>query len=56
MISKAIEQAERLALRMEPQRAVRMLNAMPPSAIEALQHARFRQTLRLAARSSPFYR
>ncbi|MEA2874638.1 MAG: phenylacetate-CoA ligase [Hyphomicrobiales bacterium] len=56
MIEKVIEQVERLALRMEPQRAVRLLNAMPPSAIEALQRARFRQTLRLAAGRSPFYR
>jgi phenylacetate-CoA ligase len=56
MLSKIIEQGERLALHLEPQRAIRLLNAMPPSAIEALQRARFRQTLRLAAKRSPFYR
>jgi phenylacetate-CoA ligase len=56
MLSKIIEQVERLALSMEPQRAIRLLNAMPPSAIEALQRVRFRQTLRLAAEHSPFYR
>jgi phenylacetate-CoA ligase len=56
MLSKIIEQGERLALHLEPQRAFRLLNAIPPSAIEALQRARFRQTLRLAAERSPFYR
>src|ERR1043165_9239955 len=56
MISKAIEQAERLALRMEAERANRLLGALPASAIEAMQRARFRRVLRLAARSSAFYR
>jgi len=56
MISKAIEQAERLALRMEAERANRLLSALPSSAIEAMQRARFRRVLRLAARSSAFYR
>lgn len=56
MISKIIEQTERLALHLDPRRAVRLLNLMPPSAFEALQHARFRKTLRLAAQHSPFYK
>lgn len=56
MLSKAIEQVERLALRMEAERANRLLGALPPSAIEAMQLARFRRVLRLAARSSAFYR
>src|ERR1700704_907596 len=56
MISKIIEQGERLALHLEPQHALRLLNAMPPAAIEALQRARFRQTMRLVAERSPFYR
>src|SRR3984893_12299245 len=56
MISKIIEQGERLALHLEPRRAVRLLNLMPPSAFEALQRARFRKTLRLAAEHSPFYK
>jgi phenylacetate-CoA ligase len=56
MISKIIEQGERLALHLEPRRALRLLNAMPPVAVEALQRARFRQTIRLVAEHSPFYR
>ncbi|MDQ2936042.1 MAG: hypothetical protein M3R67_00880 [Acidobacteriota bacterium] len=56
MISRIIEQGERLALHLEPQHAIRLLNAMPPGAIEALQRARFRQTLRMVAARSPFYR
>jgi len=56
MLSKIIEQAEWLAFHLEPQRAIRLLNAMPPSVIERLQRIRFRQTLQLAATRSPFYR
>lgn len=56
MIDLAIEQVERAALRMDGARAVRLLGAMPPAAIEAMQHARFRRTLRLAAARSSFYR
>lgn len=41
---------------MEPRRAVALLGALPASAIEAMQRARFRRTLRLAATRSPFYR
>src|SRR5919199_1820082 len=56
MISKTIEQVERIALRMEPRRAIGLLGSLPSSAIEATQRARFRRTLRLAARHSSFYR
>lgn len=56
MISKTIEQVERIALRMKPERAIRLLSSLPDSAIEAMQRARFRRTLRLAARNSSFYR
>jgi phenylacetate-CoA ligase len=56
MINRIIAQVERLALRLEPQRGIRLLNALPPPAIEALQRARFRRTLRLAGERSPFYR
>src|SRR5438445_13535995 len=56
MLTKMIEQIERMVLRMEPRRSVRFLNVSPPWAIDALQRARFRRTLRLAAERSPFYR
>ena len=56
MLSKLVERGERLALHLEPRRGIRLLNLMPPSAIEALQRARFRKTLRLAAERSPFYK
>ena len=56
MLTNIIEQIERLVLRMEPHRSVRFLNVSPPWAIEAMQRARFRRTLRLAAERSSFYR
>src|SRR2546423_5044243 len=56
MLSKTIEQVERIALRMEPRRAIGLLSSLPSSAIEAMQRARFRRTLRLAATRSSFYR
>lgn len=56
MISKTIEQVERIALRMKPERAISLLSSLPKSAIEAMQRARFRRALRLAARNSSFYR
>src|SRR5258707_15608973 len=56
MLSKIIGHAEALALHLEPRRAMRLLNAMPPSVIETLQRVRFRQTLQLAVTRSPFYR
>src|SRR5712691_2276157 len=56
MLTKMIEQIERMVLRMEPHRSVRFLNVSPPWAIDALQRARFRRPLRLAAERSSFYR
>src|SRR5437868_8205612 len=56
MLTKMIEQIERMVLRMKPHRSVRFLNVSPPWAIDALQRARFRRTLRLAAERSSFYR
>src|SRR5450432_2963440 len=56
MLSKIIEQGERLALHLEPRLGVCLLNLMPPAALEAVQRARFRKTLRLAAARSPFYK
>src|SRR2546422_1516495 len=56
MISEFIELFEGVALRTNPERAIRLLGLLPPSFIEAMQRARFRRTLRLAAESSPFYR
>src|SRR6266849_4265933 len=56
MLSKFIEVFEGVALRTNPERAVRLLGALPSSAIAAMQKARFRRTLRLAAERSPFYR
>jgi phenylacetate-CoA ligase len=56
MLTNIIEQIERMVLHMEPRRSVRFLNVSPPWAIEAMQRARFRRTLRLAAERSSFYR
>src|SRR4030081_675494 len=56
MLTTIIDQIERTVLRMEPHRSVRFLNISPPWAIEAMQRARFRRTLRLAAERSSFYR
>src|SRR6266481_4123211 len=56
MLTKMIELIERTVLHMEPQRSVRFLNVYPPWAVEAMQRARFRRTLRLAAERSSFYR
>src|SRR6266576_6252613 len=56
MLASLIEQIERMVLHMEPQRSVRFLNVSPPWAIGAMQRARFRRTLRLAAERSSFYR
>src|SRR5436309_9680965 len=55
MLTNIIEQIERVVLHMEPHRSVRFLNVSPPWAIEAMQRARFRRTLRLAAEHSSFY-
>src|SRR5438552_18236513 len=56
MLSRIIEQAERVALRTNPERAIRLLGLIPPSGLEAMRRARFKRTLRLAAERSPFYR
>src|SRR6266481_8111593 len=56
MLTTIIEQIERMVLHMEPHRSVRFLNLSPPWAIDAMQRARFRRTLRLAAERSSFYR
>jgi len=56
MLSKIIEQTERISLRLPPEKARRMLGLMPPSMIKRMQATRFRQTLRLVAEESPFYR
>ena len=56
MLSEFIEVFEGVALRTNPERAMRLLGALPTSAIAAMQKARFRRTLRLAAERSPFYR
>jgi phenylacetate-CoA ligase len=56
MLTNIIEQIEHLVLHTEPRRSVRFLNLSPPWAIVALQRARFRRTLRLAAEASKFYR
>src|SRR2546427_4838628 len=56
MLSELIELFEGVALRTNPERAVRLLSALPTSAIDALRRARFKRTLRLAAERSPFYR
>src|SRR3981081_2074153 len=56
MLTNLIERIERRVLHMRPHRSVRFLNVSPPWAIEAMQRARFRRTLRLAAERSSFYR
>ena len=56
MLSKAIELSEKIALRTNPDRALRLLGQIPPSALEAMRRARFKRTLRLAAEHSLFYR
>jgi phenylacetate-CoA ligase len=56
MLTKITEQLERFALRTNPQRAAQLLGHLPQIAFDGLQRARFRQTLRLAAERSTFYR
>src|SRR5258708_1718606 len=56
MLPKIVELAERMALRTNPERALRLLGRIPESAFEALRRARFKRTLRFAAERSPFYR
>ena len=45
-----------MALRSAPAGAARLMGALPPAALAAMQAARFRRTLRLAAARSAFYR
>jgi phenylacetate-CoA ligase len=56
MNSKLIEYVERVSLRLPQRQAERFLNATPPSLVRRMQAARFRQTIRLVAEASPFYR
>jgi phenylacetate-CoA ligase len=56
MLTNIIEKIERVVLHLEPQQSVHFLNASPQWAIERMQRARFRRTLRLAAERSTFYR
>src|SRR5471032_111376 len=54
MLSRVTEQFEKLALRIDPEYAIKFLSMIPPSVMVRLQRMRFRHTLKLAARS-PFY-
>src|SRR5258708_24776211 len=56
MLTNLIERIERTVLQMKPHRSVRFLNLSPRWAIDAMQRARFRRTVRLAAERSSFYR
>src|SRR5262245_43997937 len=56
MLSLLLDGAERLALRTDPERAIKLLRYFPDAALRATQQSRFRRTLRLAANRSSFYR
>ena len=56
MLSKITEQIEKIALRTNPQAGINLIGKIPPKIFEGIQKARFRQTLKLAARHSAFYR
>jgi phenylacetate-CoA ligase len=56
MLSRLADRIEAAALRAAPSEAARLMGTLPPSALDAVQRARFRRTLRLAAERSPFYR
>jgi len=56
MLTSLVELAEYAALRTSPQVAVELLGLIPVSALDAMRRARFRRTLRIAARRSSFYR
>ena len=56
MFASLSHRIESIALRRAPEASARALGVVPPSALEALQRARFRRTLRRAADRSPFYR
>lgn len=54
MLTLLTEQFEKLALRTDPGIAIALLNSTPQSVLRSIQLARFRKTMRLAARA-PFY-
>ena len=56
MLLTLTDRLQSIAVRRAPAAAARVFGAMPAAALEALQRARFRRTLRHAARHSPFYR
>jgi phenylacetate-CoA ligase len=56
VLAKVSDQIERVALQIAPAGTARVLAALPPSFIVALQRAHFTQTLKQAAAGSPFYR
>lgn len=55
MLVRLAERIEGLVLRRAPARGARLFGALPDSALTGLQSARFRRTIRRAARA-PFYR
>ena len=54
MLSVFTEQLEKLALRTNPKTAISIFGNLPQSLLTGLQLMRFRQTLKLAAKT-PFY-
>ncbi len=56
MLSSVFELSEQLALRTNPERAVRWLGQIPTPALQAMRRSRFKRTLRLVAEHSAFYR
>ncbi len=56
MLSRLTEHIEIAALRTSPAGTARVMRALPPGALTALQTARFRKTLRMVAERAPFYR
>lgn len=56
MLAGLGQRIEAMVLRTAPKAAARAFGALPPSALDAMQRARFRRTLRRAAERSPFYR
>src|ERR1700687_3759229 len=56
MLVRLAEHIEGLARRSPPAGAARLMGALPPAALAAMQAARFRRTLKLAAERSAFYR
>ena len=56
MLTRLGEQIEVAALKASPAGSARVFGALPASALAAMQAARFKKTLRLAAERSSFYR